>query len=199
MDVGAGDRDCDGVRSAADSRVCARYSVTPAPVPVAAKTADPSRSAFAMKQSTTSESNCVPFAAIRRRMASSIGSPARYERLETIASNASMTATLAQAAASSLTVVAFTGADTTGTSGSGAIGATKSASGTAAPSATLTTTLEGYDLEIRSGPTQWRYVIDPETLFFREDSYSENGQLVSVTHYRDFRPNTGLDDKVFEF
>jgi outer membrane lipoprotein-sorting protein len=69
----------------------------------------------------------------------------------------------------------------------------------AGAAATLTTTLEGYDLEIRSGPTQWRYVIDPETLFFRESSRAEYGQVVSVTHYSDFRPNTGLDDKVFEF
>ena len=55
-------------------------------------------------------------------------------------SNASITATLAQAAASSITIVAFTGADATLTSGSGAIGAVKSASGTGAPTGTVTTT-----------------------------------------------------------
>ncbi|HEY6214888.1 MAG TPA: N,N-dimethylformamidase beta subunit family domain-containing protein [Vicinamibacterales bacterium] len=55
--------------------------------------------------------------------------------------NVSVTATLAQGAAASLTVVSYTGADASGTGGSGAIGAT--ASGNAnpgAPTASLTTT-----------------------------------------------------------
>jgi outer membrane lipoprotein-sorting protein len=69
----------------------------------------------------------------------------------------------------------------------------------AGAAATLTVTPDAYELEIRAGPTRWRCVIDAETLFFQETSWSENGQLVCMTHYTDFRPNTGLDDKVFEF
>jgi hypothetical protein len=53
----------------------------------------------------------------------------------------SVTATLSQAASSSLTVVSFSGVDPSGTAGSGAIGATKSANAsTGAPTATITTT-----------------------------------------------------------
>jgi hypothetical protein len=53
----------------------------------------------------------------------------------------SVTATLSQAAVSALTVVTFTGADTSGTNGSGAIGATAStSSGGGAPTAPVTTT-----------------------------------------------------------
>lgn len=55
--------------------------------------------------------------------------------------NVAVTATLSQAVASSVTVVSFTGADTSGTNGSGAIGAVVSANSSAgAPAATLTTT-----------------------------------------------------------
>jgi hypothetical protein len=58
--------------------------------------------------------------------------------------NVTVTATLAQAALSSLTVVSFIGADPSGTNGAGAIGAIKSASAsTGAPTATLTTTRSG--------------------------------------------------------
>jgi hypothetical protein len=56
-------------------------------------------------------------------------------------SNVSVTATLAQGAAASLTVMSFFGVDTTGTNGSGAIGATASANASSgAPTASLTTT-----------------------------------------------------------
>jgi hypothetical protein len=56
-------------------------------------------------------------------------------------SNVSVTARLSRSAPSSLTVISFTGVNTSGTNGSGAIGATKSVSASAgAPSATLTTT-----------------------------------------------------------
>jgi len=56
-------------------------------------------------------------------------------------SAATVTATLSQRVASSLTVLSFTGADPSGTNGSGAIGATKSASaGSGPPSGTLVTT-----------------------------------------------------------
>ena len=55
--------------------------------------------------------------------------------------NMSVTATLAQNAAGLVTVVSFTGADTTGTNGSGAIGATRSANAaTGAPTGNVTTT-----------------------------------------------------------
>jgi hypothetical protein len=55
--------------------------------------------------------------------------------------NATVTATLSQFAAASITVMTFKGVDTTGTGGSGAIGATGSANAlTGAPSASLVTT-----------------------------------------------------------
>ena len=56
-------------------------------------------------------------------------------------SNATVTATLSQSVISSITVMSFTGVDTTGTGGSGAIGATASKSAaTGAPTATVVTT-----------------------------------------------------------
>jgi hypothetical protein len=56
-------------------------------------------------------------------------------------SNVNVTATLSQSVVSSITVVSFIGVNTSGTNGSGAIGATKSASaGSGAPTATLVTT-----------------------------------------------------------
>ena len=59
----------------------------------------------------------------------------------TTLTNVSVTATLSQSAFSSITVLSFTGVDTTGTNGSGAVGATKSASASSgAPTATLVTT-----------------------------------------------------------
>jgi hypothetical protein len=60
-------------------------------------------------------------------------------------------------------------------------------------------TPDAYDLDIRSGQTDWRYLIDPKTLFFREGIRSESGKQVVVTHYRVFSPNVGLENKVFEF
>ena len=58
-----------------------------------------------------------------------------------VLTNASVTATLSQRMAASLTVVTISGADPTGTSGSGAIGATNGTSAaTGAPTASLTTT-----------------------------------------------------------
>ncbi len=59
----------------------------------------------------------------------------------TTLSGVTVAATLSQSVVSSITVVSFSGADTTGSNGSGAIGATASASaGSGAPSASLTTT-----------------------------------------------------------
>jgi hypothetical protein len=59
----------------------------------------------------------------------------------TTLSAVSVTATLSQSTAGSMTVVSFSNVDTTGTNGSGAIGATASANKNAgAPIATLTTT-----------------------------------------------------------
>ena len=58
-----------------------------------------------------------------------------------VLSNVTVTATLSQSAAASITVVSFKGVDTSGTNGSGAIGASQSSSSAAgAPTATLTTT-----------------------------------------------------------
>jgi hypothetical protein len=58
--------------------------------------------------------------------------------------NASVTATLSQGSRASLTVITFTGVDTSGTFGSGAIGRIGSANGaTGAPSATLQTSRAG--------------------------------------------------------
>jgi hypothetical protein len=55
--------------------------------------------------------------------------------------NVTVTATLSQSVLSSMTIMSFTGVDTTGTNGSGAIGAKNNASaGSGAPGATLTTT-----------------------------------------------------------
>ena len=65
--------------------------------------------------------------------------------------------------------------------------------------ATLSETPDGFDLKIRSDPTVWEYVIDSETLFFRETSRSEGGRQVEDTHYSDFRCNVGLEPCVFEF
>jgi hypothetical protein len=57
---------------------------------------------------------------------------------------ATVTANLSQSVISSISVLAFIGADATGTNGSGAIGATKSANANpGAPTATLTTTRNG--------------------------------------------------------
>ncbi len=59
-------------------------------------------------------------------------------------SNVSVIATLSQSVASSMTIVSFTGVDTSGTNGSGAVGATASANASSgAPSAHLTTTRNG--------------------------------------------------------
>jgi hypothetical protein len=59
----------------------------------------------------------------------------------TALTNVAVTATLAQSTTSSLLVVSFTGVDTSGLNGSGAIGATASANAiSGAPTATLTTT-----------------------------------------------------------
>jgi len=59
----------------------------------------------------------------------------------TALTNVTVTATLSQSVASSMTVLSFSGVDSSGTNGSGAIGATKSANAaTGAPTATLVTT-----------------------------------------------------------
>ena len=59
-------------------------------------------------------------------------------------SQVNVTATLSQSVTSSITVMTFTGADTSGTNGSGAIGATGAGnSGSGAPTASLTTTRNG--------------------------------------------------------
>jgi hypothetical protein len=64
---------------------------------------------------------------------------------------------------------------------------------------TVSETADGFDVKVCSGQTIWRYLIDPETLFFREISRSEGGRPVESTRYSDFRPNVGLEPRVFEF
>jgi len=59
-------------------------------------------------------------------------------------SQVNVTATLSQSVASSITVMTFTGADTSGTNGSGAVGATGTGnSSSGAPTASLSTTRNG--------------------------------------------------------
>jgi hypothetical protein len=58
-------------------------------------------------------------------------------------SNVTVTATLSQNVAASLTVMSFKGVDATGTNGSGAIGATGSGNGQGVPTASLVTTRNG--------------------------------------------------------
>src|SRR5262249_11191471 len=59
-------------------------------------------------------------------------------------SNVTVTAALSQSASAAMTVAGFTGVDPSGTTGSGAIGAVRSASNTTgAPTASLTTTRNG--------------------------------------------------------
>ena len=75
-------------------------------------------------------------------------------------SNVTVTATLSQGAGAMLTVVSFAGVDTTGTSGSGAIGATNSAAAASgAPTASLVTTrvnslVLGVGLDWDAGPAR---------------------------------------------
>jgi hypothetical protein len=54
-------------------------------------------------------------------------------------------------------------------------------------------------LEVRSGPTVWTYVIDPDTVFFREIDRSDDGKQVGATRYSSFQPNLGLETSVFQF
>jgi hypothetical protein len=65
--------------------------------------------------------------------------------------------------------------------------------------AIVSTEPAGLQIELRSGPDTWRYVIDPASLFFRETSHLKEGVPVQVTHYTDFRANVGLEPHVFEF
>lgn len=45
--------------------------------------------------------------------------------------------------------------------------------------------------------TSWTYVIDSQTLFFRETSRSMDGQEVERTRYSNFRANSGLRKSLF--
>src|SRR5882757_6575352 len=70
------------------------YSADDTEVPAAANTPAISVCAKERKHCTTTGSNWVPLATMRRRTASSNGNPLRYGREETMASNASMTETI---------------------------------------------------------------------------------------------------------
>lgn len=65
--------------------------------------------------------------------------------------------------------------------------------------ATLTSDSDAYRLEVRSGTTTWKYVIDRKTLFFRENTRSAGDRTVETTRYSDFRSNTGLKPAFFKF
>jgi outer membrane lipoprotein-sorting protein len=69
----------------------------------------------------------------------------------------------------------------------------------AGATASLAVTPKTLELEIREGPTLWRYVIDPVSLFFQETSRTDNGKRVAVTHFRTLRTNVGLETRRFEF
>jgi hypothetical protein len=69
----------------------------------------------------------------------------------------------------------------------------------AGATATLAVTPKTLDLEVHEGPTLWRYLIDPDTLYFRETGRWDNGKRVAVDHYRTLRTNLGLETRHFEF
>jgi hypothetical protein len=54
-------------------------------------------------------------------------------------------------------------------------------------------------LEVRSGATVWTYVVDPDTLFFREIDCIQNGRQVDAIRYSSFQPNLGLETRLFQF
>jgi hypothetical protein len=54
-------------------------------------------------------------------------------------------------------------------------------------------------LEVRSGATVWTYVVDPDTLFFREIDCTQNGRQVDAIRYSSFQPNLGLETRLFQF
>jgi hypothetical protein len=56
-----------------------------------------------------------------------------------------------------------------------------------------------YNLEIRSGETTWKYVVDKNTLFPKENSRWVNGRQEEITRYSGFRANTGMKTGHFKF
>ena len=69
----------------------------------------------------------------------------------------------------------------------------------AGASARATVREDAPTLEVRSGPTVWTYVVDPDTLFFREIDRSESGKQVDSVRYSSFQPNVGLETRFFQF
>jgi hypothetical protein len=69
----------------------------------------------------------------------------------------------------------------------------------AGASATATMKADAPTLEVRSGATVWTYVVDPDTLFFREIDCFENGRQLDTIRYSSFRPNLGLETRFFQF
>jgi len=65
--------------------------------------------------------------------------------------------------------------------------------------ATIAEEPDGFDLKVCSGRTVWEHAIDPETLFFRENSRCDGGKPVQSTHNIDFRCNVGLERGLFGF
>jgi hypothetical protein len=65
--------------------------------------------------------------------------------------------------------------------------------------ATMEEDLAGYELEVHSSGTTWKYTFDKVTLFLCEDRRWVNGKEVEITHYTDFKTNTGLTINFFKF
>jgi hypothetical protein len=69
----------------------------------------------------------------------------------------------------------------------------------AGASATAAMKPDAPTLEVRSGATVWTYVVDPDTLFFREIDCIKNGKQVDAIQYSSFQPNLGLETRFFQF
>lgn len=65
--------------------------------------------------------------------------------------------------------------------------------------ASMKTLPDGYELEVHSGNTTWRYTLDKNSFFFRENSRTVDGKVVETTRYSDFHPNAGLKATFFKF
>jgi hypothetical protein len=65
--------------------------------------------------------------------------------------------------------------------------------------ATLNTDTGDYNLEIRSGDTTWKYSVDKNSLFLKENSRWVGGRQVEITRYSGFRANTGMRTGHFKF
>jgi hypothetical protein len=65
--------------------------------------------------------------------------------------------------------------------------------------AALDDTGAGYVLDVRCGSTEWKYTFDRSTMALLEDGRWVDGRQVCVTHYTEFKANTGITPSVFRF